>query len=75
MSGYTKSNIYSSIEMDFDKLKSQQKIQSGSKPRRIVLHPAGSQKRSRYGRRVITSNGRVTARSQLYSLTSDRLNI
>lgn len=61
--------------MDFDKLKSQQKIQSGSKPRRIVLHPAGSQKRSRYGRRVVTSNGRVTARSQLYSLTSDRLNI
>ena len=61
--------------MDFDKLKSQQGIQSTSKPRRIVLHPAGPQRGSRYGRRVNTSNGRVTARSQLYSLSSDRLNI
>ena len=61
--------------MDFDKLKSQQKYQSGSKSRRIVLHPTASQRRSRYGRRLVTSNGRVTTRSQLYSLTSDRLNI
>lgn len=61
--------------MDFDKLKVRRGVLNGSQSRMLVLHSTSRPNHPQYNRRVISHGGRITPQSQLYSITSSRINV